>query len=166
MDDEEVSKNSQDIDGDSVKHAYGKAIQQEVNRFYNLYNPEDNMLQPHPFKTYYNYEIYPFFEKDNALGHNGIATDIATQNQVSKPPYYDIDVKNQIPAFRNADGLQDTHFLLCITNPTGVCEVSITGNYDIGLCGGDTINFKCDVKKGDNHGGYMGFRDSLQYKNT
>lgn len=159
VDDEEVSKNSHDIDGNSVKHAYGEAIQQEVNRFYNLHNHEDNMLQPHPFKNYYIYQVYPFFEKDNALGHNGKAKDIDTQNHVSTPPYYDVNVKNQIPAFRNADGLKDTHFLLCLTNAKGICEVSITGNYDIGLCGGDIVNFKCGVMKGDNHGGYMGFRD-------
>src|SRR5215211_7542173 len=49
VDNEEVSKNPLDIDGDStIKHAYGKAIQEEVIRFYNLYDPEDNMLQPKP----------------------------------------------------------------------------------------------------------------------
>jgi len=45
VDDEEVSKNPNDIDGDSIiKYTYGKAIQQEVDRFYNLYDPEDNIF--------------------------------------------------------------------------------------------------------------------------
>lgn len=73
VDDEEVSKNPSDITGDtSIKSAYGDAIQGEVIRFYNLYNPEDNMLQPTPFSPdNLIYEVYPFFEDDLALGQAG-----------------------------------------------------------------------------------------------
>ncbi len=52
VDDEEVSKNPLDIDGDAtIKRAYGKAIQEEVVRFYNLYNPQDNVLQQQSIST-------------------------------------------------------------------------------------------------------------------
>jgi hypothetical protein len=44
----------------TVKSAYGKAIQEEVVRFYNLNNPEDNALEPLLFYHVYCFEIYPF----------------------------------------------------------------------------------------------------------
>jgi hypothetical protein len=165
VDNEEVSKNPLDIDDDdddyTLKHAYGKAIQEEVVRFYNLYNPEDNMLQPMPFEEDgYIYEFYPssFYENDLALGQSGRDTRIATQDQVSTPPYYDIKVQNQIPAISNADGMKDVHYLFCLS-PTGICEITSEGNYDLGLCGGFTSNYVCKVGIGDNHLGYIGFRD-------
>lgn len=159
VDDEEVSKNPLDIDGDSaIKHAYGKAIQDEVVRFYNLYNPEDNMLQPQPFQQDgYIYQIYPFFENDLALGQSGRDTTIATRDQVSTPPYYEINVQNQILAIRNADAMEDLHYLYCGFT---TCAVTLAGSYDFGLCGGFTSSYVCKVDIGDNHGGYIGFRDS------
>jgi hypothetical protein len=159
VDNEEVSKNPLDIDGDAtIKHAYGKAIQDEVFRFYNLYNPEDNMLQPQPFKQDgYIYEFYPFFENDLALGQSGRDATIDTQDQVSTPPYYEINVQNQIPAIRNADAMEDLHYLYCGFT---ICEKALPGNYDLGLCGGFTGDYVCKVGIGDNHLGYMGFRDS------
>jgi hypothetical protein len=164
VDNEEVSKNPIDIDGDfTLKHAYGKAIQEEVIRFYNLYNPEDNVLQPMPFEEDdYIYEFYPspFFENDLALGQSGRDTTIATQDQVSTPPYYDVKVQNQIPAISNADGMDDVHFLFCDFS-TVICENTSEGNYDLGLCGGFTSDHVCKVGIGDNHLGYIGFRDSI-----
>lgn len=159
VDDEEVSKNPLDIDGDSaIKHAYGKAIQDEVVRFYNLYNPEDNVLQPQPFQQDgYIYQIYPFFENDLALGQSGRDTTIATRDQVSTPPYYEINVQNQILAIRNADAMEDLHYLYCGFT---TCAVTLAGSYDFGLCGGFTSSYVCKVDIGDNHGGYIGFRDS------
>ena len=158
VDDEEVSKNPLDIDGDSaIKHAYGKAIQDEVVRFYNLYNPEDNMLQPQPFQQDgYIYQIYPFFENDLALGQSGRDTTIATRDQISTPPYYEINVQNQILAIRNADAMEDLHYLYCGFT---TCTVTLAGSYDFGLCGGFTSSYVCKVDIGDNHGGYIGFRD-------
>ncbi|MGH9980876.1 MAG: alpha/beta hydrolase [Nitrososphaeraceae archaeon] len=162
VDNEEVSKNPLDIDGDSnIKHAYGKAIQEEVIRFYNLYNPEDNMLQPKPFKPdNYIYEVYPSpaFENDLALGQNGKDTTIATQDQVSTPPYYELNVQNQIPAISNADAMEDKHSLLCFSS-SGICEFTKKGSYDYGLCGGFIWDPICRVGIGDNHGGYIGFRN-------
>lgn len=159
VDDEEVSKNSLDIDGNSaIKHAYGKAIQDEVVRFYNLYNPEDNMLQPQPFKQDgYIYQIYPYFENDLALGQSGRDATIDTGDQVSTPPYYEINVQNQILSIRNADAMEDQHYLYCGFT---TCKVTLEGNYDFGLCGGFTWSYVCKVGIGDNHGGYIGFRDS------
>jgi hypothetical protein len=55
VDDEEVSKNIQNIFNDQTNQgtvkttAYGEAIPEEVTKFYNLYNPQDNMLQQLPF---------------------------------------------------------------------------------------------------------------------
>jgi hypothetical protein len=51
VDDEEVSKNPQDILGDltnwgTAKSDYGEAIQEEVVKFYNLYNTKDKLLGP------------------------------------------------------------------------------------------------------------------------
>ncbi len=160
VDNEEVSKNPLDIDGNStLKHAFGKAIQDEVIRFYNLFSPEDNMLQPKPFKPdNYIYEVYPspFYENDLALGQSGKDPTIDIQNQVSTPPYYEINVQNQIPAIRNADAMEDKHYLLC---SSGICEFTKKGNYDPGLCGGYILDPICRVGIGDNHGGYIGFRN-------
>ena len=159
VDDEEVSKNPLDIDGDAtIKRAYGKAIQEEVVRFYNLYNPQDNVLQQQPFlQDGYIYQIYPFFENDLALGQSGRDATIDTGDQVSTPPYHEINVQNQIPAIRNADAMEDLHYLYCGFT---TCPVTLEGNYDFGLCGGFILSYVCEVNKGDNHGGYIGFRDS------
>jgi hypothetical protein len=61
VDNEEVSKNPSDISGDPtntnrIKFAYGEAIEDEVNRFYNLFNPEDSVLTI----------VYPIYEGNDA----------------------------------------------------------------------------------------------------
>src|SRR4029453_16501527 len=66
VDDEEITTNPRDMLDDgtnwgSPKSDYGKAIQDEVARIYNLYNPKDNVLE----------QIYPLFEGDFALGRSG-----------------------------------------------------------------------------------------------
>jgi hypothetical protein len=56
--------------GDSAyddRRVYGGAIERQVNRTYNLFNPEDNLLQP--WRSPYTY--YSFYEDDYALGNNG-----------------------------------------------------------------------------------------------
>jgi hypothetical protein len=74
VDDEEVSKNPSDIIVDltnvySVKSAYGEAIEEEVDRFYNLRSSEDNVLEKYPFQPFdFAYKFYPLFEGDFALG--------------------------------------------------------------------------------------------------
>jgi hypothetical protein len=168
VDDEEVSKNSSDITEDSINHtsiksAYGTAIQEEVIRFYNLYNPKDNMLEPLPFSPdnltgNLIYSIYPFFEKDYALGQAGRQQqDIQEIDKVSTPPYYDINVTNQIEPSTDADGIDDMHPVFC---GFGVCSETLIKGWDFGLCTAYYWGLITDCRfgMGDNHGGYMGFR--------
>jgi hypothetical protein len=170
VDDEEVSKNPSDITDDNsrIKSAYGEAIQAEVIRFYNLHNPEGNMLQPYPFfpdNPVYN--VYPFFENDTALGQAGRQQQgIEEMDKVSAPPYYDINVTNEIERGPDADGLADMHPVFCgtyICNPTLIKEISIKGS-DPALCLAfyvwGLIFADCRIDIGDNHAGYMGFRDN------
>lgn len=54
VDDEEISKDNKDITSDpmnaySVKAAYGEAVEDEVDKFYNLRSSEDNVLELYPF---------------------------------------------------------------------------------------------------------------------
>ncbi|HKG88775.1 MAG TPA: alpha/beta hydrolase [Nitrososphaeraceae archaeon] len=82
VDDEEVAKTHSYITKDpsvlldinewydayGIKSAYGNAIEKEVAKFYNLFNPQDNALQ---LPT-----LYPFFEQDDALGLLGSQSNI------------------------------------------------------------------------------------------
>jgi hypothetical protein len=138
VDDEEVSTNPSDTSADStnldsVKFAYGKAIQDEVAKFYNLNNPEDNALQPLPFAPVdWFYQIYPFFEKDSALGQNGFqaAPGITLPNN-----FFQVNVKDELMVIHNADAID---------------------GWDVGLC--NQFGY-CQVNVGDNHLGYRGFRN-------
>jgi hypothetical protein len=168
VDDEEVSKNPSDITGNTtIKSAYGNVIQGEVIRFYNLYNPEDNMLEPLPFyPSNIFYEIYPFFEQDSALGQAGTQQDIQVMDKVTTPPYYDIDIKNQIEPGTDADGIEDSHVVFC---GVYVCGETVIEGWDFGLCLAYyhywMIITQCNAAMGDNHAGYMGFRDNLANRN-
>jgi pimeloyl-ACP methyl ester carboxylesterase len=138
VDDEEISMESIDhfnppesMQPRGVKFAYGPAIEQEVVRFYNLFDPEDNVLQ----------FIYPYFEDnpffpmstggDRALGENG------KQKSGIIPPsnYNDTNVRTEIIAADDADGDAVT---------------------DDGIC---ILDF-CSAEVGDNHGGYIGYRNA------
>jgi hypothetical protein len=174
VDDEEVSKNPSDITEDTtndatIKSAYGVAIQAEVIRFYNLYNPQDNMLQRHPFSpTNLVYEIYPFFEQDSALGQAGRQQqDIEEIDKVSTPPYYDINVINEIEPGRDADGIEDEHSVFC---GFYICDEIVIEGWDYGLCLAYyyywTLFTDCRIGIGDNHGGYIGFRDNPANSNV
>jgi hypothetical protein len=137
VDDEEVSKNSNDILNDPtnnirIKAAYGNAIEKEVVRFYNLYNSDDDVLQPsdilEPASSQPVY--YPFYEKDTALGQKGAQLGIS----IPIMNYMDIPVKNEIRLIDDAAG-------------DGICDLI---NPD---------NFRCTISfVGDNHLGYVGFR--------
>lgn len=88
----------------TVKSAYGKAIEGEVVRFYNLFNPEDNVLE----------FVCPVNEgSDTALGQLGMQQNIKQIDKVSSPTYYDINIQNEIEPGRNADGIADTHVVFC-----------------------------------------------------
>jgi hypothetical protein len=117
--------------GDGVKTAFGNAITEEVVKFYNLINPEDNVLQ----------FIYPCYEAgDDALGLGG-----KQEFGITPPPdsiYQEINVKDEIKPFPDADGIDE---------PVGV------ESWDFGLCNSFGV---CFVATGDNHAGYIGFRNS------
>jgi hypothetical protein len=165
VDNEEVSKNPKDILDDktnwgSPKSDYGEAIQEEVAQFYNLYNPMDNVLEPN---LNYSLQIYPSFEGDMALGQSGYQT----LPKITLPTNYkEMNVQDQIvvlrdadeidlTATRDADGAEAEVFDLCIYNQT-YCEIKNQG-WDLGLC--DLFTGNCHVDVGDNHAGYIGFRD-------
>lgn len=148
VDDEEVSISDIDISNDftnqgTVKSAYGGAIQDEVSRFYNLFSTQDNILE----------FIYPFFEKDTALGKEGKQEGI---EEISSPPYFDINVTDEILRISNADGLDDIHYYFC---GFFLCETDLQ-NWDSGLCSPFFFSLVCNVETGDNHAGYIGFRNS------
>jgi hypothetical protein len=146
VDDEQISMNALDRD-DRDNKLYGKAINMTVLKFYNLYNSEDDTLESRgnlfvdcSFPLFNECEpIYYFlYEGDHALGERGADPSIF---ELDKPlNYEDIDVRNQVPIIwdANMDGLSFGCDL-----PTG---------------------FACGISEiGDNHFGYVGFRDR---KNT
>jgi hypothetical protein len=137
VDDEEVAKSpSYIIDSPSlffdinewydpygIKSAYGNAIEKEVVKFYNLFNPQDNALQTPT--------LYPLFEQDDALGLEGAQSDMQPISN-----YLDINVQNEIPVITDANG--DGRF--------GGCDLP--------------DSFGCTIDNvGDNHFGYVGFRN-------
>jgi esterase/lipase superfamily enzyme len=95
---------------------FGNAINDTVEKFFNLYNPEDDGL-----------EINRLVEKHNPLGAVGAPKQLTMKN------YYDTNVINEIPALSDADG--DGNLEECFEE-NGVALV-----------------------KGDNHCGYIGFRE-------
>ena len=112
--DDEVSKNSADeSSSDGIKSAYGKAIEKQVTRFYNLFDSEDDALEPGGIGFYsypspclflyysciniieYQPVYYPYFEQDLVLGQNGLSPGIFVNNIPRN--YVDIPVTLQIP---------------------------------------------------------------------
>jgi hypothetical protein len=145
IDDDEVSKNPSDVGSSDIKLAYGKAIEKEVLNFYNLFNPNDDMLEPgdivdskySPFNSAENQPVvYPYAEQDLALGQNG------SQSNITKPQtnYVDVNVENEIRFINDSDG-------------NGNCDFTFPPAYI------------CNIKGvGDNHEGYIGFRSTNKDK--
>jgi hypothetical protein len=134
VDDEEISKDSADT-GDSLLddgQVYGEAIERQVTNFYNLFDPEDNMLEPRFTPPVY----YPFFEGDLAVGYEGRQPGMSSTAVPSN--YRDIDVESEIPNLNDADG-------------DGNCD--LPNPFIPNIC---TI-----AGIGDNHIGYLGFRDPV-----
>ena len=154
VDNEEVSKNPKDILSDytnwgSVKSDYGEAIEEEVIRFYNLYNPKDKVLGPNSTNPFSPYQIYPSFEGDLAPGQNGSQT---PPDKALREKYVDIDVTKEIPFNKDA---------------AGIGNVSI-GNLSVEYCDDTRILSPpiptCMITKaGDSHYGYFGFRDAKNH---
>ncbi|HEU5120304.1 MAG TPA: alpha/beta hydrolase [Candidatus Nitrosocosmicus sp.] len=142
VDDEEVSTNSDDANDDnlisspsfdpSVKSIYGNAIETQVTSFYNLYNLEDDVLEPDAecLLTICQPVYYPKYEGDFALGQSGAQPDITLPNN-----YRQMDVADEISFNTDANG-------------DGNCDLINPFEFD-----GCTI-----YRKGDNHFGYIGFR--------
>jgi len=129
VDNEEVSKSNEDIindqtnNGQGIKAAYGQAIENTVIRFYNLYNPEDDVLENDPSELPQPV-YYPSYEYDLALGQS------RAQANISQPDNYrDINVREEIAFIDDADG-------------DGLCDLTIPFTL---LC---TIK-----RQGDNHFG-------------
>ena len=151
VDDEEVTLNPGDILVDrtnwgSPKSDYGGAIQDEVVRFYNLYNPKDNVFE----------SIYPLFEGDFALGQSG--HQILPYTITFPTNYEDISVTDQIKAIHDADGIEADVFGLCHNN-NEYCKIKSEG-WDFGFCNLLIFPPICQPPDiGDNHAGYIGFRN-------
>ena len=163
VDDDEVSKNSADVSSsDGIKSAYGKVIEKQVTRFYNLFDSEDDALEPGvigfypspcPFLYYSCINIiekqpvyYPYFEQGLALGQNGLSTYVFVNNIPRN--YVDIPVKLQIPITIDADADAD-----------GECDLT----YQSFVFPFEDV---CPINEiGDNHLGYVGFRNPANYNN-
>src|SRR5918997_5265616 len=149
VDDEKVSKNLFDIDHglfDDGK-VYGNSIERNVVKFYNLYNPEDDMLErvdEIEEQTDDQPRFYPRFESDDALGSRGIEQASIDEHDIPSN-YQEQNVQNEILAIEDADAG-------AINESSGFeCD---TVSY--------TFPFNCTISAtvlGDNHFGYMGFRD-------
>jgi hypothetical protein len=135
VDNYEVLKNNNDLPIDSDINAYyGNAIQNQVIYFYNMYNFEDDVLEEkRGFLESWEPEYYPSFEEGNfAIGQKPLSE--ATPGMPSN--YDNINVMNQIIFQTDADNDHDDCDL---KNLFGVCTINGVG---------------------DNHLGYIGFRDS------
>jgi hypothetical protein len=139
---EEVSKRSSDSDNANDDRIFGGAIERQVVKTYNLFNPEDNLLQPERFP----YTYYSQYEHDDALGNNG------AQPRISRPANYtERNVQNEIPENRSTD--------MTDANGDNVCDLQgwIYNPFVFPI-----PFFTCGIHSvGDNHLGYMGFRDAI-----
>jgi pimeloyl-ACP methyl ester carboxylesterase len=75
---------------DKIKSAYGQAVEDEVEKFYNFFSPKDDSLEI----------FYPLNENnDSALGLTGAEKGISLPNN-----YIETNVQSQIKPFCDADG--------------------------------------------------------------
>jgi pimeloyl-ACP methyl ester carboxylesterase len=110
------------LDSTGVKFAYGQAIKNELIKFYNMVDSEDNALGP---------LVYQCSEGGNkALGQSGKDLELPLPAPVN---YIDIPVQNEIKPFVDADG-------------DGKCDLQVGEECTI-------------IIAGNNHMGYMGFRN-------
>lgn len=146
IDDEEVSTNPNDRNDDkyqpradaydpTIKSTYGDAIERQVTQFHNWYNPEDDVLEPEPdcisMGFFCQPIYYPKYEGDWALGSNG------SQSTITEPiNYNETNIENEIAFEKDS-------------NAENGCD----------LIDPDTL--ACTIYRvGDNHFGYIGFRDT------
>lgn len=141
VDDEEVSMYPKDILNDltnwgSPKSDYGKAIQEEVIKLDNLFSTNDNVLEPNFTNPFNPSQIYPSFEADRALGQSGYQ---------KVPKYLDLKELKSLPDNYNESDVQ--------SELVARCDADADGKPDLPFIVGQNIT------TGDNHGGYMGYRD-------
>ena len=76
-----------------------------------MYDPEDNVLEPHPFAPFDSiYQVYPYFENDSALGQVKYQT---SPNITLPENYVPIDVRDEIKDIHDADSIEGWDFGLC-----------------------------------------------------
>ncbi len=138
IDNEQVSMNAADCNFNNPPlPCTGKAIESEVGRFYNLYNPEDNMLQ----------FAYRDTEGDDALGwcgsKGGPQNFFIKQSCVGEDPiltptnYVEYSVTDNIKLDNDADKKDGCDITMKVFSDWQTCTIVLTG---------------------DNHMGYMGYR--------
>jgi hypothetical protein len=131
VDDEQISLDSQDCVNNVPRlECSGEAINATTRIFFNLYNTRDNMLTP-----FFGIDgPYQKSENDDALGGFGKEIEIS-----SPPNYNEENVQSYIPSHFNVDYTD--------ANGDGDCDLP--------------VGTMCPISvKGDNHMGYMGFKDS------
>ena len=131
VDDEQISLDSQDCVNNVPRlECSGEAINATTRIFFNLYNPRDNMLT-----DFFGIDgPYQTSENDDALGGFGKEIEIS-----SPPNYNEENVQSYIPFHFNVDYTD--------ANGDGNCDLPVGQMCPI-------------IVKGDNHMGYMGFKDS------
>lgn len=141
VDNNQISTRSTDCDPNEIQlPCSGEALESEVGRFFNLYNPEDNMLQ----------FVYNNVEDGEALGWCGTGGGLQwffwwsclPGNRVHEPVNYnEYSVINQLPPNEDSDndGECDSRAILSLFSSNEVCTVALVG---------------------DNHFGYLGYRSS------
>jgi esterase/lipase superfamily enzyme len=102
VDDEEISARS----------GFGIAIQNEVEKFHNKFNPQDDVLEGD----------YRIVEQDIALGENG-----ADRNVLWPQTYQQEDVSDEISLDWDGDGVEDDDEVNCGDNHNGYIGV-VNGN--------------------------------------
>ena len=130
VDNEEVSMYPSDILNDLTNWASPKADYGKAIK--EEVTNIDNLFSP---KDNVLVQIYPLFESDQALGQSGyqkVPYDINLTTKSLPDNYYEKDVRNEI---------------------VPICDADADGKRDLPFTPGQTVTI------GDNHGGYMGYRD-------
>ena len=158
IDDEQVSTDERLCnDNRPLLKCSGVAIDSEVENFYSLYNPEDNMLvpeeilfDPFPFPDPFLFDefivIFPSpyqsTEGDDPLGSNEI------KSKINEPSNYnEYSVLSKIKDDDDAD-------------KDNVCDLRVNFRYYYFWIWYDY--YQCTIDEiGDNHFGYMGYRSSI-----